>query len=174
MRPALGILILLGGLAGCDAAPTDSSSTASLTPGSAPALRAAAFTVSQSFPIDIVVFVDCANGGAGEFVELTGQLHDLFHVTISSGGRFVLKLHDQPQGVSGVGEISGDVYHGTGVSQQTITSGVIGSTVTVVDNFRIIGQGTGNNLLVHDTFHVTVNANGTLTASVDNFSAECK
>jgi hypothetical protein len=42
MRPTLGILILLGGLAGCDAAPTDPSPAASLTPGSAPALRAAA------------------------------------------------------------------------------------------------------------------------------------
>jgi hypothetical protein len=39
MRGPLGILILLGGLAGCDAAPTDASPAASLTPGS-PALRA--------------------------------------------------------------------------------------------------------------------------------------
>jgi hypothetical protein len=42
MRPVLGILILLGGLAGCDAAPTDPAPAASLTPGSGPALRAAA------------------------------------------------------------------------------------------------------------------------------------
>jgi hypothetical protein len=42
MRPAFGILILLGGLAGCDGAPTDSSPVASLTPGSVPALQAAA------------------------------------------------------------------------------------------------------------------------------------
>ena len=42
MRPALGILILLGGLAGCDAAPTDTSPAAALTPGSVPALLAAA------------------------------------------------------------------------------------------------------------------------------------
>ena len=42
MRGPLGILILLGGLAGCDAAPTDASPAASLTPGSGPALRAAA------------------------------------------------------------------------------------------------------------------------------------
>ena len=42
MRRVLGVLILLGGLAGCDAAPTDTSPAASPTPGSAPALRAAA------------------------------------------------------------------------------------------------------------------------------------
>jgi hypothetical protein len=42
MRPTLGILILLGGLAGCDAAPTDTSPAASPSPGAAPVLRAAA------------------------------------------------------------------------------------------------------------------------------------
>jgi len=42
MRPAFGILILLGGLASCDAAPTDTSPAVSPTQGSAPALRAAA------------------------------------------------------------------------------------------------------------------------------------
>ena len=42
MRPVLGVLILLGGLAGCDAAPTDPSPAAPPTPGSVPALRAAA------------------------------------------------------------------------------------------------------------------------------------
>jgi hypothetical protein len=44
----------------------------------------------------------------------------------------------------------------------------------MVNNFRIIGQGTGNNFLVHETFHITVNADGTMTASVDNFSVDCK
>ena len=43
MRAPLGILILLGGLAGCDAVPTDPSPGASLTPGSGPTLQAAAF-----------------------------------------------------------------------------------------------------------------------------------
>lgn len=42
MRPAPGILILFGGLAGCDAAPTDTSPAGSLTPGSVPVLGAAA------------------------------------------------------------------------------------------------------------------------------------
>ena len=43
-----------------------------------------------------------------------------------------------------------------------------------MNNFRIIGQGPGNNFLVHETFHVTINANGVVTATVDNFSVECK
>jgi hypothetical protein len=43
-----------------------------------------------------------------------------------------------------------------------------------VINFRIIGQGSGNNFLIHENFHVTINPNGTVTAFVDNFSVDCR
>jgi hypothetical protein len=173
MRRALALVILLGGLAGCGSSPSDNSSTESLAPGSEPAVRAETFTVSQFVEIEIAVFVGCANGGAGENVTLSGVLHDLFHVTVN-GNRFVLKFHDQPQGISGVGEISGDVYHATGVTQETTTTGIIGVTDNFVNNFKIIGQRPGNNFLVHENLHVTVNANGTLTVLRDHVTAECK
>jgi hypothetical protein len=173
MRRTLGLVILLGGLAGCGSSPTDTSSTESLAPGSEPAARAETFTVSQFFELDIAVFVDCANGGVGENVTLSGTLHDLFHITIN-GNKVVVKFHDQPQGISGVGEISGDLYHATGVTQETTTTGVIGVTDNFVNNFKIIGPRPGNNFLVHENLHVTVNANGTLTVLRDHVTVECK
>jgi hypothetical protein len=173
MLRALGLVFLFGGLAGCGSTSTDTSSAESLAPGSAPTARASASTVSQFFEIDLPVFVDCANGGAGENVLLTGVLHDLFHITIN-GNKFVLKAHDQPQGISGVGEISGDVYHATGVTQETFTSGTVGLTDSFINNFKIIGQRPGNNILVHENLHITVNANGTLTVLLDHLTAECK
>jgi len=45
---------------------------------------------------------------------------------------------------------------------------------TFVNNFKIIGQGPNNNFLVHENLHVTINADGTLTAFVDNFSFTCQ
>jgi hypothetical protein len=45
---------------------------------------------------------------------------------------------------------------------------------TFINNFRIIGQRDGNNLLVHQTVHVTVNANGDVTTIVDNQSIDCQ
>lgn len=139
-----------------------------------PALAAAdSFTVSQSFPLDLLVYVPCADGGAGEEVYLTGYLHDLFHVTFTPSGGFVISGLDNPQGISGTGLTTGDSYQGTGVTR-FVTSGRLGFTDTFVNNFRIIGEGTGNNYLVHENVHITVNANGTLTAYVDNFSVECK
>jgi hypothetical protein len=142
--------------------------------GPTSALAAAeTFTVSQSFPIDIVVFVPCANGGVGEDVHLTGSLQDVFHITLNSAGGFRVVFHDNPQGVSGTGLTTGDEYQGTGVTRDSF-GGRVGFEETFVNNFRIIGQGPGNNFLVHDNFHITVNANGTVTAFHDNFSVECK
>ena len=45
---------------------------------------------------------------------------------------------------------------------------------TFVNNFRIIGQGPGNNFLIHENAHLTINANGDVTVTHDNFSAVCK
>jgi hypothetical protein len=105
---------------------------------------------------------------------LTGRLHVLFHVTISNSGNFSLKEHFQPQGVSGTGETTGTKYQATGVTQDMTYFGRVGVVFTFINNFRIIGQGPGNNFLVHQVFHITVNANGTLTSVVDRFKADCK
>lgn len=131
------------------------------------------FTLSQSFPIDIVVFVPCAAGGAGELVELTGNLHDLFHITFDSSGGVHVSVIDSPQGISGTGLTTGTKYQGTGETRDSY-NGMVGFEETFVNNFKIIGQGTGNNFLVHENFHITVNANGTVTSYHDNFSVECK
>jgi hypothetical protein len=174
MRSPLGTLVLLGCLAACDAVPTETSESARPADGLFASARTTAFTVSQSIPLVATTFVPCANGGAGELVDLTGRLHDLFHVTRHSDDRLTVKILDQPQGVSGVGESTGDRYRGTGVSQTTITNGRFGSTFTHIDNFRIIGPGPGNNFTVHVNTHITVNANGTVTVEVDHVKVECQ
>ncbi len=43
-----------------------------------------------------------------------------------------------------------------------------------MNNFRIIGQGEGNNFLIHVNGHFTVNANGEVTVANVNFSADCR
>jgi hypothetical protein len=129
--------------------------------------------VNQVIPISITVFVPCANGGAGEIVTLSGDLHDMFDLTFDNAGGVHIKIQDNPQGVSGVGETTGLKYQATGVTELELNA-QIGIEETFVNNFRIIGQGPNNNFLVHENFHITINANGTLTSLIDNFSVECK
>jgi hypothetical protein len=119
------------------------------------------------------VFVPCADGGNGELVVFEGNLHVLTAVTFDRRGGVHVKTHNQPQGLTGVGQTTGDQYQATGVTQDEFNAKV-GQTYTFVNNFRIIGQATGNNFLVHETYHLTINANGTVTAVHDNFTIDCK
>lgn len=106
---------------------------------------------------------------------MSGTLHILQHQTVTENGNVHVKVHFQPQGASGVGLVSGDTYHATGVTQEEFNiNGPLPITDTFINNFRIIGQGPDNNLLVHTTIHITINANGELTADVVNATVECR
>jgi hypothetical protein len=166
-------LLLLAPIAvllACESTPVAPDAGANL----APSFAASGFTDNFIVPIDFSLFIPCANGGLGEEVELTGNLHVVVHVTVASNANFLFKEHFQPQGVSGTGAVTGDTYHATGVTQDHTHNGRVGVTFTFVNNFRIIGQKAGNNFLAHQVIHVTVNANGTVTTVFDKLRADCK
>jgi hypothetical protein len=131
------------------------------------------FTDNVSVPYDFISLIPCANGGVGEEVQFSGSLHILFHVT-QNDNAFTSKSHFQPEGIKGIGSISGDSYNATGVTQ-IIENGrfINGSyTSTWVNNYKLIGPGTA--YLVHENYTVTINANGTVVIERDNLSIECK
>ena len=132
-------------------------------------------TTNLSLPMTVTAFVPCAAGGAGETVNLSGNLHVLMTLTVNVN-HVESSLQFQPEGISGTGSVTGEKYQGTGMTRSSFSADVAGFpfTTTFVNNFRIIGQSKGNNLLVHENFHLTINANGSVTASMDNFSMECK
>lgn len=125
---------------------------------------------------DLPVFVPCALDGAGELVLLNGSLQFLFHFTEDQAGGFSVKSEANPQHVAGFGQTSGDLYQGTGAtgSHTTFTISGVPFTSSFVNNFRIIGQGSGNNFLVHTNAQFMVNANGVVTVSDVNFMADCR
>src|SRR5262245_66489058 len=123
-RPATSALFVLGLFGAAGFAP--------------PALaQATATTTSVRIPLPQPFQrpVPCAADGAGELVDLGGTLHLLFHTTLDGSGGFHTKVHANPQGVSGIGLTTGDVYRGTGVSQETF-SGNVGEATTSIDNIR--------------------------------------
>jgi hypothetical protein len=130
--------------------------------------------VNAAEPFEQVVSIPCADGGAGEDVLLTGFLHALIVESEDANGSLHTTGHFQPMGVAGTGTTTGDVYRATGVTRETVNEMEIPFAGTFVNNFRIIGPGKGNNLLLHEVFHVTVNALGEVTVVVDLVSAECK
>src|SRR6266487_6818593 len=171
MKRAALLIVAAAALTACDRTPTTPSSARSVVP----AFSAVASNTNLTMPIDLLVFVPCANGGAGELIEVSGPLHVLSQLTICNSGNVVLYSHFQPQGISGFGFVTGDKYQGTGITQSMNTfSTPFPITFTFVNNFYMIGQEPNNNFKVHETFHFTINANGEVTAFVDNFSVTCQ
>jgi hypothetical protein len=125
---------------------------------------------------DYPVFVPCALNGAGEVVWLSGSFLNLFHVTEDPAGGTTLRYQFNPQDVSGYGEISGDLYQGTGVStgHTMYTISGVPYVDSFVDNFRIIGQGAASDLLAQVRGQFTVNANGDVTVSDFEISERCR
>jgi len=154
---------------------TASANQTSLSANSNDEAKAYTITENTQVPFALTIFVPCANGGVGDSVILTGPLHVVTHMTVN-GNNFSVKNHSQPQGITGYAETTGEKFQGTGVAQEHYKGTFINGqfTDTFVSNFRIIGQGSGNNYLVHQTVHITYDANGVVTASVDNLSIECK
>jgi len=136
--------------------------------------QALTITTNDFVPFAQLAFVPCANGGAGEIVLIQGTLHIQQHITIN-GNRASIKIHFQPQGAGGTGLTTGDTYNAVGVTQEQDSLPLVGGAAefTFINNFRIIGQGPDNNLQVHQTVHVTINANGVVTTVVNNTSVEC-
>jgi hypothetical protein len=136
--------------------------------------KAATENSSTSVPLDQLAFVPCAADGAGELVQLSGSLHILSHVT-ENKNRFRVVSQFNPQGVRGVGLTTGTVYQGTGVTRNTFSGSFNNGQYeeTFIDNFRLIGKAGAASLRIHQTFHVTVNANGDVTALVEQYNADC-
>jgi hypothetical protein len=135
--------------------------------------QALAITTNDFVPFTQVTLVPCANGGAGEVVLVEGVLHVQNHLTINNN-RLSLKVHFQPQGAVGIGTVTGDKYQATGVTQEQDSTGIIGASVfSFVNNFRLIGQGTDNNLQVHQLIEITIDANNIIRTNVINTTIDC-
>lgn len=129
---------------------------------------------NTSTPISFSDFVSCANGGVGEIVDFSGDLHTLSRVTIN-GNRVNTDFHQNYQGLKGTGETTGDTYIGNaalhGTFNGSLTNGQM--TETFTEHIHYNGQGSAPNLTVTEVGHFTVNANGEVTVFFDKFSVDC-
>ncbi|MCW3097225.1 MAG: hypothetical protein JWL77_2843 [Chthonomonadaceae bacterium] len=112
-----------------------------------------------------VIFDDAT----GEAVDIDVTVKSGFHVVVDNGGNFHLDAHDVFSG-RGVGEITGTQYIANQVDTFSMTLTKGGGTETAPIHFSMISKGGADNLEVYGILHITVNANGTVTSSVNNFT----
>lgn len=126
----------------------------------------------QKYPISSNMFVPCANGGAGEYIDLTGEFKSIFHVTYLPDGTFNWSEHYTYKGW-GTGRITGDRYRWNGEENYSYHE-VIGLVNTHVAKSNLTGPGRGNNYTFWFNYHITVNPDGTVTSYHDGWTVDCK
>src|ERR1044072_6783886 len=110
----------------------------------------------------------------GDVLHISGTLLNIFTVTTTPSGGFVVSSHFQPQGIKGVDLTTGTPYVATGLTRDIlVVSPAGGSTETFVNRFHIQATRGAESFIVSEVFHITVNADGDVTAFVDNFSSTC-
>lgn len=139
--------------------------------------QASTTTIEDFVPFVDTVLVPCANGGAGELVQVSGTLRRQTHFTINEN-RVNTKFHVQLLEARGVGLLTGDVYQAVRVTNiiQNFANFATGgpfSLSTTAHVFMLIGQGPENNFRAHRNSHRTINANGELTSTVGHISIDC-
>ena len=133
-------------------------------------------TIEQTLPFDTVVDNPCS----GEAVVVTGEAHFLTHETIDATGG------DHAVSVVNLVGVTGTSATGTRYVFQQITAVPFnnpegrgaaprqpGLEFSQVQTTTIIATGPTDNLVVELVFHVTLNANGELTAVVEHVHARC-
>lgn len=147
--------------------------TAIIIPTTARA-QATTSTTSFTLPLNQIVFVPCANGGVGESVQLSGYRHIVIHRT--ENGDHVIRKSYVLAKASGTGLTTGDTYHTASMNHHLLTfqSDAEPFIATHIDTLMFIGQGPGNNFIVHLNDHLTFNGNGELITQNFNFHTDCK
>ena len=146
-----------------------------LLAAASPALALDVYHESSWYPVDANFVVDCANGGAGEPVRLTGTTHVNLHAIDDPGVGTLLFVVEVNTHLDGVGETTGDVFVGASDSGHYVVQHFgPGTTFTNARFARLIGLGRAPNLLFHQVDHVTVDPNGTVRSETDIDRISCR
>lgn len=127
---------------------------------------------NTTFTYQYAEWVPCANGGAGEFMTGTIEMHDLVTSTVNENVD-AWQFMSAPRG-SLVGRITGDTYRLAGVTRGTFVENLQEDryTATFVNRYQLIGPGTGNNAVVRETAHITREGDD-IVVRHDNLVIEC-
>ena len=129
-----------------------------------PAGSASARAVSDEMPIYFLRSADCT----GEVVEISGTIHVVNQIQADGS----VMGHFNYRDVTGLGLTSGGTYRVSAVDNIRL-SAPFPSSITSVQSFHLISRGSGGNLLVQVSYHITVNGNGQVQAFIEALSMQC-
>ena len=132
--------------------------------------QATTITTQASFPVSYEA-VPCG----GDVVTFSGDMHLLFHITITPNGGRNAVLVMNTQGVKGVGLTGYEYIANTTITEKlTDPQPLDGKLVyTSTAKYMVIGKGNLPDFMARMKMHVTVNDDGTATPSTPEFTVQC-
>ena len=129
-------------------------------------------TSTVAVPYDWTIYVSCANGGAGEYVHVTGSTNFVYTISWTDHG-FTYGYHANTYKIEGVGLTSGNTFIGSGFTEgQVVGSWVNDQWVsTLVDQLKLVGP--SGSFTIKNTYHVTENPDGTLETKLNDHEVSC-
>ena len=128
---------------------------------------------NESIPVDYSLYNPCTE----ENVDFSGDLHLLVGGSISPSGFGHFNIHINNQNISGEGDDTHDSYQIAGAANLTISTDMVDNNPLVVNavlNMQFVSKNTADNLKLQAHFHITINANGEVTAIVEDITVkEC-
>jgi hypothetical protein len=109
----------------------------------------------------------------GDVLNLNGDVHVVITTTAAASGGLVVTNHLNSQ-LSGRSITTGTGYVNSEKQTDVWYTGPLPAVHTHTYDFDLISQSSTPDYIMHMTMHTTVTANGVPTATVDNFSADCR
>jgi hypothetical protein len=110
----------------------------------------------------------------GEEIPLTGSIHEVISITETGTGHFHVVVHSNWHAV-GTSPTTGEslVFHDVATS---IFPDIENNFFEGTDEFvsRFITKGGAPNAVLRFKYHLTINANGTITSSFEDFTIRCE
>lgn len=133
--------------------------------------QATTTTTNENIPFSGTLINQCN----GDTVTFSGTLHVTNTMTTDADGGTHLKTHINYQDVTGTGSPSGINYRVGTVSNEIINDNDgPQSTATFISTVKLIAPGPALNTFLRIVVHITINANGETTSTVDEMSFECR
>jgi hypothetical protein len=125
--------------------------------------------VNETTPTAVTVTNPCN----ADLVALTGQTHTVIHITQASSGNYSADV-DVSSTYTGLGAPSGLSYQGSDTfHDQFLVANPLPFEETILEEIHLRSQTNAGNYTLRAQFHFTVNANGVLTADVENPTTRC-
>ena len=123
---------------------------------------------------DLDIVIPVPESCSGEDVHVFGTLDIIIQTTTDPRGGLHVVFHLTPH-LTGVGLSTGLEYSAVGPTQSvTFVDGIGLRVAAAVNVITLISPGSSDNLVITETVHVTVNANGATTVEFDNVKAACR